>query len=71
MLPDKAERSSDIAFGELATKFVMSGGYIKNAVLRAAFLCAEDGTPISNDHMWRAARAEYEAMGKVSHQGRV
>jgi hypothetical protein len=43
----------------------MSGGYIRNAVLRAAFLAASEGRPIGNEHLWRAAHAEYEAMGKV------
>ncbi len=68
MLPAKAQRASDLDFAPLANEFVMSGGYIKNAVLRAAFLSAEEGSAITNEHLWRAARAEYEAMGKISFQ---
>jgi ATP-dependent 26S proteasome regulatory subunit len=55
----------DLDLPSLAHRFEMSGGYIRNAALRAAFLAANDGTPISMSHLLRAARAEYQAMGKV------
>jgi len=45
----------------------MSGGYIKNAALRAAFLSAEEGGMITNEQLLRAARSEYEAMGKIAY----
>jgi hypothetical protein len=70
MLPDRAERADDLDFSGLASGFEMSGGYIKNAMLRAAFLSAEEGQGITNEHLWRAARSEYEAMGKISFQPR-
>jgi hypothetical protein len=47
----------------------MSGGYIKNAALRAAYLAADEGSPISMAHLRRAARAEYEAMSKIAYDG--
>jgi len=68
MIPEKAACASDLSFDKLATEFVMSGGYIKNAVLRAAFLCADEGTPITSANLLRGARAEYEGMGKISHR---
>lgn len=41
--------------------------YIRNAALRAAFFAAdEDGTAITEAHLERAARVEYEAMGKLA-----
>jgi hypothetical protein len=43
----------------------MTGGYIKNAALRAAFLAADEDAPIAMRHLDRAARAEYQGMGKV------
>lgn len=67
MLPKRADRVTNLDFARLASEFEMSGGYIKNAVLRAAFLSADEGTPISNAHLFRGARAEYEAMGKLVH----
>ncbi len=69
MLPEKAPRSGDVDAGRLAREFEMSGGYIKNAALRAAYLAAEAGTSITMAHLWRSARAEYEALGKIAFQG--
>lgn len=68
MLPAKAELDVKLDFGRLASEFAMTGGYIKNAVLRAAFLSADAGTVITEAHLLRGARAEYEAMGKLAHQ---
>jgi SpoVK/Ycf46/Vps4 family AAA+-type ATPase len=65
MLPREAARAGDIDFDLLSRKYDMSGGYIRNAVLRAAFLAADDGSPITMRHMMRAANLEYAAMGKV------
>jgi hypothetical protein len=44
----------------------MSGGYIKNAVLRAAFLAAEREVSIASEHLERAARLELEGMGRIT-----
>jgi ATPase family associated with various cellular activities (AAA) len=68
MMPERAERSADFDVSRLANEFVMSGGYIKNAVLRAAYFAADEQVPIAMTHLWRGARAEYEAMGKVAYQ---
>ena len=65
LLPAEAARATDLDLAALATRFEMTGGYIKNAVVRAAFLAADEGTPITMHHLLRAARAEYQAMGKV------
>jgi ATP-dependent 26S proteasome regulatory subunit len=66
MLPDRAPVAPDIDFARLANDLVMTGGYIKNAVLRAAYSAADEGSSIGMHHLWRAARAEYEAMGKLA-----
>jgi SpoVK/Ycf46/Vps4 family AAA+-type ATPase len=65
MLPEQAALAANVDWGRLADRFVMSGGYIRNAVLRAAFLAAEQGSAISMHHLTRAAHLEYTAMGKV------
>ncbi|MEO8704688.1 MAG: hypothetical protein ABI867_31825 [Kofleriaceae bacterium] len=44
----------------------MSGGYIRNAALRAAFLAADEDSIITRAHLERAARVEYEGMGKLA-----
>jgi hypothetical protein len=65
MIPSEADLAGDIDFDLLSHKYEMSGGYIRNAVLRAAFLAADDRSPITMRHMMRAANLEYQAMGKV------
>jgi len=66
MLPARAPVAPDLPFAELARKYVMSGGYIRNAVLRAAFLAADEGERIGPHHLVQAAQLEYEAMGKLA-----
>ena len=44
----------------------MSGGYIRNAALRAAFLAADEDSAITTAHLERAAKIEYEGMGKLA-----
>jgi SpoVK/Ycf46/Vps4 family AAA+-type ATPase len=66
MLPPRAPVETALPFDELARKYVMSGGYIRNAVLRAAFLAADEEQPIGAYHLTQAAQLEYEAMGKLA-----
>jgi hypothetical protein len=49
----------------LARDFDMSGGYIRNAVLRAAFLAADSGGAIDGPLLNHAAQLECESMGRV------
>jgi hypothetical protein len=66
LFPSKAPVTTDLDFPALAEFYKeMCGGHIRNAVLRAAFLAAAESTSISQDHLHRAARTEYRAMGKV------
>lgn len=47
----------------------MSGGYIRNASLRVAFLAAEEGVALSQDHLERAVKAELREIGKLADTG--
>jgi len=66
LLPAAAPVAPELELGELADSFAMTGGYIRNAVVRAAFLAADEETAITIAHLQRAARLEYEAMGRVT-----
>ncbi len=66
MMPKQANVTGELDFSRLASEFEMSGGYIKNATLRAAFLAAAERKPISTAHLLRAARAEYQGMGRIA-----
>jgi len=65
LIPGAAPVDAELGLDHLGDDFVMSGGYIRNAVLRAAFLAANANLAISAAHLARAAQLEYEAMGKV------
>ncbi|RED56802.1 ATP-binding protein [Cohnella lupini] len=64
-LPSKAPLSEGLDLAFLAARLDVSGGYIKNIVLAAAFLAATDGKPIGMEHFVRAARQELRKMGKI------
>ncbi|MDB4954171.1 MAG: hypothetical protein JWO36_1740 [Myxococcales bacterium] len=65
MLPSAAPVEPLLDFTRLAKRFAMTGGYIRNAALRAAFLAADEGSAITAAHLERAAQLEYEGMGKI------
>ena len=65
-LPISASLADNVDFGSLARRFAMSGGYIRNAALRAAFLAADEDSEITAAHLERASRIEYEGMGKLA-----
>ncbi|MBP9203547.1 MAG: ATP-binding protein [Kofleriaceae bacterium] len=65
MIPTEAAIDGRVRFEDLSARFVMSGGNIRNAVVRGAFLAAADGTAITMKHLMRAAELEYTQMGKV------
>jgi len=63
--PPEAPRGEDIDFDYLAKQFKITGGNIKNIVLCAAFLAAEDGQTISMKHIIHAVKREFQKMGKL------
>jgi hypothetical protein len=42
----------------------IAGGNIRNIALAAAFLAADEGTPVRMSHLRRAARSEYAKLEK-------
>ncbi|WP_372631667.1 ATP-binding protein [Cohnella sp.] len=64
-LPPEAPVSPDVDLAFLAARLEVSGGYIKNIALAAAFLAAGSGKPIGMEHFIRAARQELQKMGKI------
>ena len=68
-LPDQLPLAGTLDLADLARRYKMSGGYIRNAALRAAFLAAEEQAPLSQDHLERAVRAEFREGGKLAESG--
>lgn len=65
MMPPHAPLSDDIKWGWLARTFEMSGGYIRNAVLKAAISAAAHDKPIDMECLARAAEAQARSMGQL------
>jgi hypothetical protein len=68
-LPAQMPRAGKLDLASLARRYRMSGGYIRNAALRAAFLAAEEGAVLTQDHLERAVRAEFREGGKLAESG--
>ncbi|HEY4238885.1 MAG TPA: ATP-binding protein [Kofleriaceae bacterium] len=69
LLPPQVPISGRIDFASLAQRFRLSGGYIRNAALRAAFLAVEEGSSLTHDHLERAIRMEFREIGKLAETG--
>jgi shikimate kinase len=70
-LPEGAPVQGTIDFAVLAREFELSGGYIKNAAVRAAFLAASHAAPIDMEVLRLASALELEDMGRVALQRTV
>jgi len=66
IIPVTAPLGADVDFRALAERFQMTGGYIKNAAMRAAYLAAtSEAKVISQALLDKAAALEWEEMGKL------
>ena len=65
LLPAEARVADGLDFQFLARSFQIAGGNIKNVLVTAAFLAAEDGGVISMKHLVRATAREMKKIGKV------
>jgi hypothetical protein len=68
-IPERVPRRGSFDLAMLARKYRLSGGYIRNACLRAAFLAAEDGGTLTQEHLERAVRLEFREIGKLGDGG--
>jgi AAA+ superfamily predicted ATPase len=68
LLPPQTGLQAGVDFHALAEKFEMTGGYIKNAVVRAAVIAARAGRGLTVEDLWIGAHHEYVEMGKVMPQ---
>ncbi len=63
MFPAAAEVGDNVDFAELGRRYEVSGGNIRNAAIRAAFLAASEGHGIDMDTLERATLREAREMG--------
>ena len=64
-LPPAEHLDAGLDLDEIADRYEFSGGNIRNAAIRAAFLAAEAGTAISQAHLRSASITESEELGNV------
>lgn len=65
LIPKEAPLDPDVNLETLAFSYEFSGGNIKNAVLRAAYMAAGGGGAITMDHLVAACRRESETSGML------
>ena len=70
-IPAEVPIAGDFDFQDLARRFPLSGGYIRNSTLRGAFLAAQENRALSQEHLLRAIALEYRELGKLSTSGRM
>ena len=64
-LPAATYLARDVDLDDIAERWEFSGGNIRNAAIRAAFLAAEDNSAITNAHLRQASTVESEELGRV------
>ncbi|MEO8541032.1 MAG: ATP-binding protein [bacterium] len=64
-VPDQAPLGPDVDFAFLARQFRISGGNIRNIVLAASFLAAQDGDEMCMRHFIRGTRREFQKLGRM------
>ncbi len=69
LIPAQVPVQGTLDFAALSQRFRLSGGYIRNAALRAAFLAAEEGVALTHEHLERAIKMEFREIGKLAETG--
>jgi AAA+ superfamily predicted ATPase len=65
LIPSTAQLRDDVDLVFLARQFELAGGHIRNVVLAAAFLAADEAAPIGMAHLIIATARELQKIGKI------
>ncbi len=65
LLPPNTNIADRVDFRTLAERFQMTGGHIRNAIVRAAVVAAREGRAMEPNDLLTGAHHEYAEMGKV------
>jgi hypothetical protein len=66
LFPGSVPRSSDVDLPDLAKRFRLAGGNIRNIIVSAAYLAAADGGTITMRHLLHGTRREFQKMGRLT-----
>jgi len=64
-VPPNAPLAPDVDFRDLAARYPVVGGFIRNAAVAAAFLAAGHDGVITREHLVQALAREYEKAGRA------
>jgi SpoVK/Ycf46/Vps4 family AAA+-type ATPase len=65
LFPASVPRASDVDLAEMARRFRLAGGNIRNILVSAAYLAAADGGAITMQHLLHGTRREFQKMGRL------
>jgi hypothetical protein len=65
LFPTSVPRADDIDLAEMARRFRLAGGNIRNILVSAAYLAAADGGTITMQHLLHGTRREFQKMGRL------
>lgn len=65
LFPEMAPLDEEMDFDFLSKKFKLAGGNIKNIIVNAAFLAADDSGIIAMEHIIMATKREYQKIGRI------
>lgn len=63
--PANAPLGAEVDLAEIASRYRLTGGNIRNAAMAAAYLAAADGRVITSAHIRSAIRREHQKMGRL------
>ncbi|HVV84443.1 MAG TPA: hypothetical protein VHE35_15350, partial [Kofleriaceae bacterium] len=68
MLPPEMAFAPEVELSELARRFAVTGGFIRNAVVRASLIALHAGSArvLRNAHLVQAIREELEEAGRLA-----
>jgi len=69
LFPMTVARADDVDLEEMARRFKLAGGNIRNILVAAAFLAADDGDMITMRHLLHGTRREFQKMGRLVMEG--
>jgi SpoVK/Ycf46/Vps4 family AAA+-type ATPase len=65
LFPSTLPRSPNLDFETLAQRFKIAGGNIRNILVSAAYLAADDGQIVTMEHLLHGTRRELQKMGRL------
>ncbi len=69
LFPPSVPRAEDIDLAEMARRFRLAGGNIRNILVSATYLAATDGGVITMKHLLHGTRREFQKMGRLVMEG--